>query len=104
MSLIQLKNEGPPTAETVFLKGKHRWRKFVDVFFEYPHYIDWARVRPDGATGELREFLDWTDHFIEEMLSFSSRRDVSQPEYVDIWKGWRLCSGAYTCIGCLYPL
>jgi hypothetical protein len=85
MSLIQLKkNEGPPTAETVFLKGKHRGRKFVDVFFEYPHYIDWARVRPDGATAELREFLDWTDHFIEELLSFSSRRHVSQPEYVDI--------------------
>jgi hypothetical protein len=29
------------------------------------------------------------------LLSFSSRRDVSQPEYVDIWNGWRLCSGAY---------
>ena len=70
---LPIKNEGPLTAETVFLKGKHRGRKFVDVFFEYPHYMIWPQSGlPDGATGELREFFDWTDHFIEELLSFSS--------------------------------
>ena len=82
-SPIPVKSEGPPTGETIFLKGKHRGRKFVDVFYEFPDYIEWARVRPDGATGELKEFLDWTDNFLESLRS-PSRRDVCQPEIFDV--------------------
>lgn len=87
------RKKGPPSNETVFQKGKHWERKFIDVFFDFPDYIEWARARPDGATGELKEFLDWTDDFIESLCS-PSRRHVSKPEIVDVWNSKRVCNGA----------
>lgn len=55
--------------DTVFEFGKHAGRTFLDVFYKFDDYEKWARARPDGASGQLKEYLDWVDDFIVSLRS-----------------------------------